>query len=81
VSSLAGEFPDVHFHHVHVWEVGPGQRALTAHMRVQFKYLREAESRAGEVHRFLHEKWGIAHATLQSEVEGCGTEDVLGAWI
>ena len=80
VSSLAGQFPDIRFHHVHVWEIGPGQRALTAHMRVQLKYLRDAELRSTEVRRFLQEEWGIAHATLQSEADGCGTEGVLGAW-
>lgn len=80
VSSVADRFPDVRFHHVHVWEVGPSQWALTAHMRVPMTYLRDAESRAAEVRRFLREEWRIAHATLESEAEGCGNEAVLAVW-
>lgn len=80
VSSVRDRFPDVQFHHVHVWEVGPSQWALTAHMRLPLTLLRDAESRTAEVRRFLREEWRIAHATLESEAEGCGNESVLAAW-
>ena len=38
VDDIAGEvakkFGNIRLHHLHVWEVGPGQRVLTAHLKV-----------------------------------------------
>ncbi len=76
-ASVAGRFPAASLHHVHAWEVGPGQRMLTAHLAVPDMGLREAEALVGEVRRLLEERWNIAHATLELEVSGCGAEDVL----
>ncbi|MGQ9635890.1 MAG: cation diffusion facilitator family transporter [Bryobacteraceae bacterium] len=73
-------FRGVRLHHVHAWEVGPGQRVLTAHMKVGVSALLEAEGVAGEVRKFLHEEWGITHATLEAEANGCGREELLGHW-
>jgi cobalt-zinc-cadmium efflux system protein len=42
--------------------------------------LLEVEAIAAEVRRFLHEEWGITHATLEAEANGCGREDLLGDW-
>jgi cobalt-zinc-cadmium efflux system protein len=77
---VARKFTYVRLHHVHAWEVGPGQRALTAHMKVGATTLIEVESIAAEVRSFLHEEWGITHATLEAEANGCGREDLLGEW-
>jgi cobalt-zinc-cadmium efflux system protein len=77
---VARRFTDVRLHHVHAWEVGPGQRVLTAHMKVGATTLLEVEAIAAEVRRFLHEEWGITHATLEAEANGCGREDLLGDW-
>ncbi len=77
---VARRFTDVRLHHVHAWEVGPGQRVLTAHMKVGATTLLEAEAIAAEVRRFLHEEWGITHATLEAEANGCGREELLGDW-
>jgi cobalt-zinc-cadmium efflux system protein len=84
VEQLAGEvarrFTGVRLHHVHAWEVGPGQRVLTAHMKVGAATLLEVETVAADVRSFLHEEWGITHATLEAEANGCGREDLLGQW-
>jgi cobalt-zinc-cadmium efflux system protein len=84
VDQLAGEvarrFTNVRLHHVHAWEVGPGQRVLTAHMKVGATTLLEVEAIAAEVRSFLHEEWGITHATLEAEANGCGREELLGDW-
>ena len=31
VHNIEEQFQPVRLHHVHVWQIGPGQRALTAH--------------------------------------------------
>jgi cobalt-zinc-cadmium efflux system protein len=84
VEQLAGDltrrFTGVRLHHVHVWEVGPGQRVLTAHMKVGAATLLEAEAIAADVRSFLHQEWGITHATLEAEANGCGREELLGEW-
>jgi cobalt-zinc-cadmium efflux system protein len=84
VDDIAGEiaekFDNIRLHHLHVWEVGPGQRVLTAHMKVNGMNLIKVEAVAAEVRGFLREKWGITHATLQAETNGCGREQLLGDW-
>ena len=84
VEQLAGDvarrFTGVRLHHVHAWEVGPGQRVLTAHMRVGAATLLEAEAITADVRSFLHQEWGITHATLEAEANGCGREELLGEW-
>ena len=84
VEQLAGEvarrFTGIRLHHVHAWEVGPGQRVLTAHMKVGATTLLEVEAIAAEVRSFLHEEWDITHATLEAEANGCGREELLGDW-
>jgi cobalt-zinc-cadmium efflux system protein len=77
---IAEKFSKIRLHHLHVWEVGPGQRVLTAHMKVGNMNLLEAEAVAAEVRGFLREKWGITHATLEAETNGCGREQLLGDW-
>jgi cobalt-zinc-cadmium efflux system protein len=84
VDDIAGEvakkFGNIRLHHLHVWEVGPGQRVLTAHLKVGSMILPEVEAVTAEVRVFLREKWGITHATLEAETNGCGCEQLLGEW-
>jgi cobalt-zinc-cadmium efflux system protein len=79
-AEVADRFDNVRLHHVHVWEVGLGQRALTAHMKVGAISLTEAEMAAMEVRRYLRAQWGITHATLEAETSSCGREQLLGEW-
>lgn len=78
--AVSRRFPNVQLHHIHAWEVGPRQCALTAHMKVGLIGLREAESIAADVRQFLQKEWGIGHATLEAEANGCGAEQILGEW-
>jgi cobalt-zinc-cadmium efflux system protein len=73
-------FPDIRLHHIHVWEVGPGQRVLTAHVKTGAVSIVEAECVTVGLRHYLHEEWGIKHATLEAEANGCGREEILGAW-
>ncbi len=43
VQGIEQQFDPVRMHHVHVWEVGPGQTALTAHLSVPEMGVTEAE--------------------------------------
>ena len=78
--SVSRTFRNVRLHHVHAWEVGPGQRALTAHMKVGDVSFAEAEAITASVRQVLTQDWGITHATLEAERDGCGWEKILGEW-
>jgi cobalt-zinc-cadmium efflux system protein len=74
-------FPPSRLHHVHVWELGPNQRLLTAHVTVG------REMTGGDIERFLsrlkvflNEQWAINHATIEPEVTGCEQPELLGRW-
>jgi len=76
-TSVAESFPPARMHHVHVWEVGPGQRTLTAHLSLPEMSVSEAEGLLCRVKSFLAERWAVGHATLEPEVNGCGRPTVL----
>lgn len=65
-------------HHLHVWEVGPGQRALTAHLSVPEMSVAAVERLCLAIRQFLFDEWQIAHVTLEPEVRGCGEAGLLG---
>ena len=74
-------FPGAALHHLHLWQNGPGQRLLTAHVVVSETLDgRAIEGLFAEIKAFLHERWGVAHATLEPEVEGCGETEILASW-
>lgn len=78
LAAAVGErFAPAALHHVHVWEVGPGQRALTAHIAIENTTVDRAENLCAAVRAYLHDAWGIAHATLEPECEGCGEDSVV----
>ncbi len=79
VRSTGDVFAPARLHHVHIWEVGPGQRVLTAHVSVPDMDVSACEGLFGRIRGFLHERWAIEHATLEAEVNGCGEEDGCGA--
>jgi cobalt-zinc-cadmium efflux system protein len=71
-------FPGVTLHHLHLWQNGPGERLLTAHVVVNESLDgRAIESLFGKMKALLHDRWGVAHATLEPEVAGCGERDLL----
>ncbi len=59
------EIRDVH--HVHLWEVGSGEIQLTAHLVVEDQPLSGAQEILRRSSRWLEEKKGIHHSTLQVE--------------
>jgi len=71
VRSVDERFAPARFHHVHVWEVGPGQRVLTAHVTVRDMSVSASEQLFCRIREFLESAWSIGHATLEPEVNGC----------
>jgi hypothetical protein len=49
-------------------------------MKVGAMTLLEVEAIAAEVRSFPHEEWGVTHATLEAEANGCAREELLGEW-
>jgi cobalt-zinc-cadmium efflux system protein len=61
-------------HHLHVWTITSGMVALSAHVVVEAS--RFGQQALEEVNRPLHERFGIAHTTIQLETEGLPEPDV-----
>ena len=71
-------FATTKIHHIHLWEVGPGQRVLTAHVGVAPEMDGLAiEALFRSIKGLLQEEWGVTHSTLEPEVEGCGDGDLF----
>jgi cobalt-zinc-cadmium efflux system protein len=56
-------------HHVHIWGLTPQELMLTMHMSVtddatQSEVIRDTK-------RFLKDDYGIGHATIEVDVDGC----------
>lgn len=68
-------------HHVHVWEIGPHQRLLTAHVSLGQEIAgRQIEIVLADIKIFLQEEWNINHATIEPEIAGCRDSGLLGQW-
>jgi cobalt-zinc-cadmium efflux system protein len=81
VASVADRFAPARLHHVHLWEIAPGQRLLTAHVDLgQEMDGRAIEVLFGGIKAMLNREWGVNHATLEPEVLGCGNGETLGRW-
>ena len=71
--------PGADLHHIHVWELRPGHRLLTAHLRLADDgLLSRLESVLEQVRNRLATRWAISHSTLEPEIVGCGENHLLG---
>lgn len=79
---IAAQFAPSKMHHLHVWEIGPKQRLLTAHLQLGCDMeMREVEKKLNKIKDFLKEHWHIDHATIEPELQGCAhQEELLGQW-
>jgi len=58
-------------HDLHLWSIGPGFPALSAHVVVEAESMDEADALAAQLRRLLREEFGLAHVTLQLERSLC----------
>jgi cobalt-zinc-cadmium efflux system protein len=81
VRRVEERFAPTTLHHVHLWEIGPGQRVLTAHVGIAPEMNGEAiEALLRRIKGFLQDEWGVTHSTLEPEVEGCGERELFPGW-
>lgn len=76
LSALIREIPGVTgVHDVHVWSIGHGIPAFSAHVLVADQKISEADNIRREIeHRLLH--LGIRHSVIQIECTGCESDEV-----
>ena len=59
-------------HHLHVWEMVPGELSLSAHVEVAGEMaVHESQVLLDDVRRALHDRHGIDHTTLEVECHPC----------
>jgi cobalt-zinc-cadmium efflux system protein len=78
---VSDSFAPARMHHIHVWELGPHQRLLTAHLLLEAELGgREIEALLSRLKVFLREQWTIDHATIEPEITCCKESGLLGRW-
>jgi len=82
IAERVGErFAPAKLHHIHVWEIGPRQRLLTAHLLLGAEIGGcEIEALLVRLKAFLTEQWAIDHATIEPEITCCSDSGLLGQW-
>ena len=63
-------------HDLHVWTIGSGMICCSCHIMVNEQSVRSGENVLREVTEKLQHHFGIAHTTIQVEVEGCDPNDM-----
>ena len=77
---VSRRFGEGRLHHVHVWQAGPGQVALTAHVKVDCEDFDGVERKTTEIRAYLAERWDIHHVTLEPERTRCAGSEVPERW-
>lgn len=72
MASLAGI---VAVHDLHVWAIGSGSLALSAHVLVEDTRVSEATHILQDVDTMVRERFGVSHVTLQFECENCAQDE------
>jgi len=73
VGEVMGKVPGVaEVHDLHVWTVGPGYVALSAHVVLDDQALSQAQAVMDGLKESLRQSFGIEHTTVQFECGNCG---------
>jgi cobalt-zinc-cadmium efflux system protein len=65
----------VDVHDLHVWTIGSGSYALSAHVVLDDRRLSEATAVLNRITTAMHDEFGIAHPTIQFECESCEDDE------
>jgi cobalt-zinc-cadmium efflux system protein len=60
-------------HHVHIWGLTPQELMLTMHMSVTDQAARQSDV-VRDTKKFLRAEYGIGHATIEVDVDGCADD-------
>lgn len=67
-AELKQSFPDIReITDIHIWEITSGMYSFTAHVRVAATQCEACREMLEKISKFLDEKYGIEHATIQVE--------------
>lgn len=58
-------------HDLHVWSITGNMRTLSAHLVTDDMSISEGAQVQSQINELLYQNYGVAHATLQLECEGC----------
>jgi cobalt-zinc-cadmium efflux system protein len=77
VAEVMGQVPGVsEVHDLHVWTVGPGYVALSAHVVLDDRSLSQTQAVMDGLKASLRQRFGIEHTTVQFECGNCGQGSV-----
>jgi cobalt-zinc-cadmium efflux system protein len=62
-------------HDLHVWTIGSGALALSAHILVNDRRVSEASHILQQLDALVRDRFGVSHVTLQFECENCQPDD------
>ncbi|MGA8841716.1 MAG: hypothetical protein WB491_14605, partial [Candidatus Aquilonibacter sp.] len=64
-------------HDLHVWTIGSGSRALSAHLLLEEGRLSEGARILERLRSVVRERYGIGHVTVQLESEHCDPGGII----
>jgi cobalt-zinc-cadmium efflux system protein len=64
-------------HDLHVWTIGSGSHALSAHVVLDDRRLSEATTVLRRITAAMHDEFDISHVTVQFECESCEEDDKI----
>ena len=64
-------------HDLHVWTIGSGSHALSAHLLLDERRLSEATRILERLRSVVRERFGIGHVTVQFECEHCDPGGII----
>jgi len=64
-------------HDLHVWTIGTGSHALSAHVVLDDRRISEATAVLRRINVAMHDDFAIDHVTLQLECESCGEDEKI----
>lgn len=75
---VESKYPEVSIHHIHLWQNGPDEILMTAHIQIKGELsIKVVEELFTNLKTDLEEKWKISHITLEPEVSGCGENGLI----
>jgi cobalt-zinc-cadmium efflux system protein len=66
-------------HDLHVWSIAGGMTALSAHVQMEDRPLRECDPLLDRLSTMLRTRYRIGHTTIQVECAGCETNHLYCA--